>query len=61
MPVPMTFAITIEHAVTKPIVRRRRDALREPTSAIFVIDVSTIPKLSGPANSFGVTFEYMIG
>src|SRR6266699_749299 len=60
MPVPMILAITMEHAVTKPIVRGGGRAFSERRSAIVVMDGSTIPKLSGRANSFGVAFECMI-
>ena len=42
MPVPMMFAMTMEDAVTKPIVRRGRDSFRERTSATFVMAGSTI-------------------
>ncbi len=60
MPVPIMLAITMEHAVTKPIVRRGRDTFRERASATLFIVGSTIPKLSGLASSFAVAFECMV-
>ena len=53
-------AMTMEHAVTKPIVRRGGDAFRERASAMLVIVGSTIPKFRGLASSFEVAFECMI-
>jgi len=53
-------AITMEHAVTKPIVRRGWDAFRERASAMLAIVGATIPKFRGLASSFGVAFECMI-
>jgi hypothetical protein len=50
----------MEHAVTKPIVRRGCDAFREGTSAMLVIVGSIIPQLPGLASSFGVAFECTI-
>ena len=60
MPVPMMLAITIEDAVMKPTVRRGGGDFTEECSAIAVIVESTIPKLSGLANCFGVAFKFMI-
>ncbi len=46
MPVPIMLAITMDDAVTKPIVRRGRGDFTEGRSATMVIVESTIPKLS---------------
>jgi hypothetical protein len=61
MPVPMMLAITMEEAVMKPMVRRGAARFTEGRSAMAVIVESTIPKLSGLANCFGVAFNFMIG
>ena len=47
----------MEQAVTKPIVRGGVRAFSERRSAMVVMVGSTIPKLSGLANSFGVAFR----
>src|SRR5881398_3863633 len=60
IPVPMVLAITMEEAVTKPIFRRGRGDFTEWRSPTMVIVESTIPKLSGLANCFGVAFKFMI-
>jgi hypothetical protein len=52
----MMLAITMEEAVTKPIFRRGRGDFTEGSSPTMVIVESTIPKLSGLANCFGVAF-----
>ena len=53
-------AITMEDAVTKPMVRRGGRDFTGRRSAVAVISESTIPKLSGLANSFGAAFRFMI-
>src|SRR6266513_675043 len=60
IPVPMILAITMEEAVTKPIFRRGRGDFTEGRSPTMVIVESTIPKLSGVANCFGVAFKFII-
>ena len=50
----------MEVAVKKPTVRRGGCDFTERRSAIVVISGSTIPKLSGLANSFDVVFKFMI-
>jgi hypothetical protein len=60
MPVPIMLAITMEDAVTNPIVRRGVRDFAERDSATAVISGSTIPKLAGLANSFDVLFKFII-
>src|SRR5207249_10334241 len=61
MPVPMMLAITMEDAVTNPIVRRGDRDFTGRDSATVVISRSTIRKLSGVANSFEAALESIIG
>src|SRR4026207_144855 len=61
MPVPIMLATTIQNAVKKPIVRRGVRDFIERGSVTVAISGSTIPKLSGLANSFEVVFKFMIG
>src|SRR2546430_16332532 len=61
MPVPMMLAITMEDAVTKPMVRRGDRDFTGRDSATVIISRSTIPKLSGVANSFEEALESIIG
>jgi hypothetical protein len=53
-------AITMEEAVTKPIVRRGRGDFTEGRSATALIVESTIPKLLELANCFGIVFKFII-
>jgi len=50
----------MEDAVTKLTVRRGGGDFTERRSAIVVISGSTIPKLSGLANSFGAAFRFIL-
>jgi hypothetical protein len=52
-------AITMEQAVTKPMVRRGPGDFTEGRSATAVIVESTISKLSAVTNCFGVMFKLM--
>src|SRR4029077_5384189 len=61
MPVPMMLAITMEDAVTKPMVRRGDRDFTGRDSVTVVISRSTIPKLSGVANSFEAALESING
>src|SRR5207248_11733075 len=61
MPVPIMLAITMEDAVTNPIVRRGDRDITRRGSATVGLSRSTIPKLSGLANSFEAALESIIG
>src|SRR5204862_6327108 len=61
MPVPIMLAITMEDAVTNPMVRCGIRDFAERVSVTVVISASTIPRLAGIANSFEVLFKFMIG
>ena len=61
MPVPIMLAITMEDAVTNPMVRRGDRDFTGRDSVTVVISSSTIPKLSGVANSFEAALESIIG
>src|SRR5436853_2435204 len=61
MPVPIMLAITMEDAVTNPIVRRGDRDITRRGSATVGIFRSTILKLSGLANSFEAALESIIG